>query len=664
MKLIKVRIENFKCINDSNEFSIEPVTCLVGKNESGKTAILQALHRLNPDRPEVVFDALRDYPRSRYSENKDRLKTQPDNILTTEWELGAAEIDSIASKIGKESILSSIVTLKKGYDNRRIWKFNVDEKKIIEYFLNSEGFDFSESATLKEKETLSQFINQIQVDIEETEKKVNNPEEKTSQLGSKLESLKTLKKIVTSIFPTSDVGVDNIVSKILDERLPKFLYFSEYQSMPGQVSISDLSKRSSENKLDERDKNFLALLTLAGTTVQEIEKIGKFEELRAELEAISSRISREIFEYWSQNRHLDVAFSFDNARPNDPPPFNQGYVFRTRIWNNRHKVSVSFDDRSTGFVWFFSFLVWLSQLKNNYGENLFILLDEPALNLHAKAQADLLRYINERLKPNYQVIYTTHSPFMIDPDSILASRTVEDIVTDTSIEGTKVGDKIFSTDPDTIFPLQRVLGYEIAQTLFIGKNTLLVEGPSDILYLKWFSKELEREGKTALDPKWVLTHCSGFDKMISFARLFGANMLNIAAFVDFTEGQKNKIRQFRESGYIKSTNVLSAEKYANSTEADMEDILGRAFYIEIVNKCYGFNESDAIPAEKPLSAPIRVLKEVESHINSKTKKKVDFDHYAPAEFLVKNEKDFREAPGYSEVLSRFEKLFADLNALL
>src|SRR5882762_10710459 len=89
-------------------------------------------------------------------------------------------------------------------------------------------------------------------------------------------------------------------------------------------------------------------------------------------------------------------------------------------------------------------------------------LDEPGLSLHARAQADLLRYINEQLRPHYQVLYTTHSPFMIDADDLLSARTVEDVVVkdkatgEERLYGTKVSRDVLSTDPDTVSPLQRV----------------------------------------------------------------------------------------------------------------------------------------------------------------------------------------------------------------
>ena len=63
MLLRKVRIQNFQSVMDSNEFDVGDVTCLVGKNEAGKTALLKALYRLNPIiETEGGFDATDDYP--------------------------------------------------------------------------------------------------------------------------------------------------------------------------------------------------------------------------------------------------------------------------------------------------------------------------------------------------------------------------------------------------------------------------------------------------------------------------------------------------------------------------------------------------------------------------------------------------------------------------
>src|SRR5262249_33939970 len=127
---------------------------------------------------------------------------------------------------------------------------------------------------------------------------------------------------------------------------------------------------------------------------------------------------------------------------------------RARIYNALHDMTVPFSDRSAGFIWFFSFLVSFSQVKKAQPDAV-ILLDEPALNLHGKAQSDLLRYIEEKLMPDHQVIYSTHSPFMVPADRLDWVRTVEDVVEQKGLmifesHGTKVGGDVLSTDRDTL----------------------------------------------------------------------------------------------------------------------------------------------------------------------------------------------------------------------
>src|SRR5690606_34015477 len=96
----------------------------------------------------------------------------------------------------------------------------------------------------------------------------------------------------------------------------------------------------------------------------------------------------------------------------DEAPFNTGIIARARVKNNLHKVTVPFSERSAGFIWFFSFLVKFAQVRKDK-KPLILLLDEPGLTLHGKAQADLLRYFDEKLAPYHQIIFSTHSPFMV-----------------------------------------------------------------------------------------------------------------------------------------------------------------------------------------------------------------------------------------------------------
>lgn len=647
MILTSVKLENFKCIEDSTKFSLFPVTCLVGKNEAGKTAILQAIYKLKPViQEESDFDPLMEYPRRKYSQYKERHETNPDNVLTTIWELEDQDIRVIEQEFGKNALKNKSVTITKGYDNIiKYSELELNEKRIVSHYLKSVELDPKEFDDLKNSEKIEELI-------------------------SKLDSLESLSEAQNNLLNKlnedfSQESTSNKVIEILKERLPTFLYFGEYQIMPGQVAINQLRNSINNNIIIEPERIFLALLDLAQTGLDDVDQMVQFEELIAELEAVSNRLTQEIFDYWSQNKDLKVEFRFDHARSGDPPPFNQGYIFRTRIENMRHAVTVNFDEHSKGFVWFFSFLVWLSQVKKNYGENLIILLDDPALSLHARAQADLLRYINERLKPNHQVIYTTHSPFMIDPENLLNVRTVEDVMEDKVIKGTKVGDEVLSTDKDTLFPLQAALGYDITQTLFVGKHTLLVEGPSDILYLKWFSNKLKKQDRTFLDHRWTITPCGGVDKIGSFLALFRGTKLNIAIFTDFHEGTKKKVRELKQSELLKKGRVFSAEMFVDQNEADIEDLIGRPNFIILINKCYNLTGNRKLPAEKPPDAPIRVLKEVEDKFGIMPPKIPEFDHYEPALYLIENTVELTsELPDLDNALNRFEKLFEDLNKLL
>jgi hypothetical protein len=253
------------------------------------------------------------------------------------------------------------------------------------------------------------------------------------------------------------------------------------------------------------------------------------ERSKARLEAAGLEISEELFKFWKQNRDSEIEFDKSAADPTAPPPLNEGINLHVRVKSRRHGVSVPVDRRSHGFIWFFSFLVYFTQIRSQHQDQpLVLLLDEPGMALHALAQADFLQVIDERLAPNYQVLYTTHSPFMVDSSRLERVRLVED----TDEHRTRVSADVYSVSNDTVFPLQAALGYEIGQTLFVAPNTLLVEGPSDLIYLSLLSRAVEQRKGTGLDRRWAVTPVGGVKKMAAFVSLFGANQLNTCLLID------------------------------------------------------------------------------------------------------------------------------------
>ncbi|GCE29194.1 hypothetical protein KDA_46780 [Dictyobacter alpinus] len=646
MQLHRVRVINFKSILDSNWFTVDDLTCLVGKNESGKTAILEALEKLNSTDASRANFRLTEYPRMNWSEYEESGEVA--TALETEWQLDNEEIEFINKSTPEPVLKSPVIKITKNYNNKLDWDISLDYDKAVTSLLNKSGLEEEDRKALGTPQNTDALFKALRDLGEETSARHQTF---LAELENRFSEGNLLRHIIA----------------YLEKRLPKFVYYSQYDVLPGRVSIDQLINAQTYGNLNQIDgsKIFIALLSMVGTTPQKLLEINRSEELISKLEAVQSRISKRIFKYWSQNKHLKVRFFYGEASPGDVTPFNLGKVFQTRIENTRHEATINLSERSTGFVWFFSFLVWFSEVQREYGDNLIVLLDEAGLSLHGKAQYDLLRFIREELVPKYQVIYTTHSPFMIEAYNLLSCRTVENVVTkDDEILGTKVGDNVLSTDSDTLFPLQAALGYDITQNMFIGEHCLLVEGPSDLHYLQWASSQLTARGHKGLDKRWTITPCGGIAKVFSFMSLFGGNKLHVAVLTDYGKGDKKKVEELRESDLLRKGHVLTAQEYSNNAkEADIEDVLGRDFYVNLVNHTYELTGKHRIPAERPAEGSERVTEEVKQHFMRLPPTVPEYDHYAPAKYLLEHPEQIPTSK-VDAALEHFAKLFVDINALL
>ena len=548
----------------------------------------------------------------------------------------------------------AIIKISKGYQNTRAWLVTADEAATVKTLVDSARFNAAERASVTGDLATLRTLHEVLSSIE-------RPTQKHQELQQRLNEK----------YPEESVAL--AVATALLPNLPKFVYFKEYERLPGKVSINQLVQLEQESQLTFELKIFQALLDLVNSSAQEIAETGRSEDLIMNLEAIENRLTDEIFEYWSQNKHLKVDFRCDMGRPNDPPPFNDGYVFSTRIRNQRHRASVNFDERSTGFIWFFSFLIWFSQMKANYADKLIVLLDEPGLTLHGKAQKDLLRYIREKLQPDHQVIYTTHSPFMLDAKNIFSLRTVEDVVkqkvvggnVEEEILGTKVGEKILSGDRDTILPLQGLLGYDITQTLFVGPYVVVVEGPSEWAFMNWFTRKLVADGRTGLDIRWVIAPAEGASKVTSFITLFKGRGLKIATLLDYHKDQKGMVEKLEKSKLLEDGHLLKTTDFVDQDEADVEDLVGWDLYAALVNGVLPIPEAKKLAAAKPHDCEMRIVKEVEKWAQLLPPGVPEFDHFEAAQHLNQLSPDeIATLPGLDSALDRFEALFKRLNGLI
>ncbi len=425
---------------------------------------------------------------------------------------------------------------------------------------------------------------------------------------------------------------------------PKFLYFSHYDRMSGALSINKMTSDTQQGKpVTNEDRVFLDFLEYAGTTIEELTALDKFEELNAKCEAAALRITEQIFEYWTQNDDLEITVVLSEGKAADPAPFNSGPIARARVKNTLHGVTVPFSERSAGFIWFFSFLVKFAQIKKSHG-NVILLLDEPGLTLHGTAQKDLLRYFAEQIAPKHQLIYSTHSPFLVPADDLASVRTVEDVVVRDDrgrkqSKATKVRSDVLTTDPQTNFPIFGAMGFEVTQTLVIGKNTLLVEGPSDILYLQAASAALKAAKRPHLSALWAICPSGGIDKVLPFVRLFYGNKLNVAVLTDFDRGQKRKLEDLHKSALLENERIILATEIAGKDEADIEDFFDPRFFVDLVNKTYQLSKAHQLTVKKLMDADEtteRLVKKAEAYFRVLPPQCPEFSHFDPSMYLLQH----------------------------
>ena len=648
MKLVSARITNFRSIEDSNKFEIGELTCLVGKNESGKTAILQAFYGIDPF-SSFGYDRTRDYPRRHLTRFDDLHQDGKSKVIETHWNLSPVDIELIDDVYGSDALKNKEITISQyiGSDIQH-WNIACDERACLDHLISELDLDEAEKNPLKN---------------------AKNGEEAISILTELSQRSDNLEELLANLSNLRDGSFHSEMIKILSPNMPKFFYTSHFDRMSGEISINQIQSDIQQNTVTPSDQIFLDFLEYAGTSIDDLKGASRHEDLTAKCEGASNEITDEIFQFWSQNDALKVVIDIAEGKSGDKPPFNSGTIVKIRIENTNHRVTVPLSERSAGFVWFFSFLSQFKQLKKTAG-NAIILLDEPGLTLHGKAQSDLLRYIEERLLPEHQVIFTTHSPFMVPAERMADVRIVEDVIKHEgrkpTVLGTKVSSDALSVDKDTLFPLQAALGYEITQSLFIGKNTLLVEGPSDILYLQAFSAALENRKREGLDSRWTICPSGGIDKILPFASLFGANKLNIAVLCDLASGDKSKIERLRKSNVLKASQIFTAADFTNKSESDIEDFLHPELFVRLLNSAYGLSKKNILSVAK-LDAALsteRIVKKTEAAFRSMPQDVQEFNHFYPSDWLIRNPTFLVDSSELDETLDRFEEFFKVINKVL
>jgi AAA ATPase domain len=662
MLLASAKVGPFKSIEAPQTVKIEnKVTVFVGMNESGKTVFLKALEKSNDVLGLEKFVILDDYPRKNLTAFQRKDPSGAGTVCTMfTYRLSKSEITSLDAEVNVSVPDGFEFTISHHYDNTQFIGISVDEAPVIARL--AQGADLSDEfrSAIKSASSLLDILQKID--------------------GlSPTDADKAFKTKLTERIGAAKDNWDSVVSyeiwTWLSPRVPKFLYFGDYELLPSKTNLLDLSAKFNKTNnppvpLTQEDRGVLALLRMAGIPVADFANPGGTESLIARIEAVSITLTDQIMEFWKQNEDLEVKI---DIRPdvNDVAPYNNGPNLYIRIANNRHRgVTTPFKQRSRGFIWFFSFLVWFDSVQQQLeaskdkGRPLILLLDEPGLSLHAMAQNDFLKYI-DKLSNLHQVLYTTHSPFMIHSDRLNEVRVVED----KEKIGTTISENVSESDSRTVFPLQAALGWTIAQNLFISERNLLVEGPADLVYLKAVSAMLEADGREGLRGDITIVPTGGLDKVVSFVALLGANGLKLAVLHDYRGTPEQRLLDLMRQKMISAKAVMDVSQFRNLTKlgvsgqpTDLEDLFDLSLYLSYFNRAFAKQLGTGLVRESDLPSGDRVINRIERHLITsgiQLRPSGGFNHYTPASA-------FASSPPSSlstNTLGRFEALFRAVNAV-
>ena len=648
-----VKIRRFRNFVDPEPFTLEPgVTALVGKNESGKSTALHALYRLKPANSGYSrkFNLTNEYPRWRLA--PDRRKGDLDQVSPIEavFELEDDDRNALSELFGVELPEGLECRAGRRYDNTYWVSLTVPVDAAIKAGSERVGVDVDDVVSLSEAEDIaaaSKLARELSASYSE-----KGDASKSAALKKVPAALKPYLPLVSSEF--SDEQLEGVWDQV-----PSFFYFSNYAVLPGTIDLHALLEKDAA-KLSESEETARSLLAFAGVTGSEFLD-DAFESRKAELEAASIDLSRQVFEYWRQNQDLTVEFADDYKQVSTTPEPNPQPVMHRmldiRLRDLRHGgVTTNFSTRSSGFQWFFSFLAAFSGFEHSE-RPVVVLLDEPGTSLHGEAQRDFLRFIFERLGDSQQVVYTTHSQHMVEPTQYETLRAVEDRATRTDPDrGALVSEVRLSADRDTVLPVQAALGYSISQHLFLGAyHHVLVEGGSDFVYLTEMTNHLARTGGVGLDGRLALLPVGGVDKMPPFVALLGRH-LTVSVLMDGGSGSKHsqRLRPLVEDGVILERRIVHCSDVSGvPSSSDIEDLFSTTDYLRLFNWGFGtkLTESDL-----PNDTRRLITRMSEAYGD-------DFDHGVPAAQLAEHRDEFFSSLD-AESLRRFTDLMVLLNETL
>ena len=372
MQLTQFRVQNFRSVNDSGDVDVDKLTALVGHNESGKTNLLLALGSLNPASGFKALVPIKDFPRAQLLDecNDDTL------ALSTRWRLSADESSQITKLMGAPDPIGE-VQIGRTFGARRWVKIAPPHGPVP----REVGMQTDQAAT----------------------------DAKPSVAGAP--SAQPERPATPVEFQDAPSDVQNLVLGWL----PRFVYVSDFPDLPGHMNLDDYAIHRGRNPANrERDIMFEKLSKVADFDPVDLNMRRDDHETRNQiLNRAGAKVTAAVRRLW-KDRQLMVRFNLDGPHLDVLVSDSTAY----------YPVEVNLDERSRGFRWFFSFYItFAADTQGGDAAGAVLLLDEPGLHLHQKSQEDLLRHLQHDFAN--QIVYTTHSPFMLPPETRHIARPVE-----------------------------------------------------------------------------------------------------------------------------------------------------------------------------------------------------------------------------------------------
>ncbi|WP_425324028.1 AAA family ATPase [Janthinobacterium aestuarii] len=661
MRLLSFRVRNYRSINDSGEISAARITALLGRNESGKSNLLRALHSLNPIEGFRALNPIKDFPRHR------RLEECIDNtpVLSTTWELNDDDKYALLELLPRATSVAQL-TIGRTYGGIRTVGFPelksipFDEADIknkvkkVAAAVRAVAQKQEDPTTLDTAADVFETATSI-TKTRETWATVAEPAFKSlrttlagadAELTDKQEELLSeIEELAENI--TGDKDAQQKARSWAVTTIPKFIYIDEYPDLAGHQDIAAYIQRKSQSQLNDSDKNFEKLCKVAGLDPEGLQTLlGQNDhETRNQLvNRASAVVTAEIKRLW-KDRALKIRFNLDahhlDTIISDP--------------TSTYDVEINLNERSRGFQWFFAFYIAFSaDTDGGHAENAVILLDEPGLYLHAKSQSDLLRHFDVDF--SNQILYSTHSPFMVPTHALDSVRTVNIAEgAGTTVTNDPTG------DAKTLFPLQAALGYDLAQSLFIGPNNLIVEGVTDFWIMSAVSAYMIETNRTSLNPTLTMTPAGGAQKVSYMVALLTSESLNVLVLLDTERDSKATKAELLKSRLIREQNVVFVSEAFTPTpnEADIEDLLDPAIYESLVTESYS---AELKGRTLSLNANIpRIARRIETGLSDLG---IAFHKTRPTRLFLKKMASEPEKILSDQSLIQFETLFELINSRL